>query len=106
MIKKLNKLVRDRIPEIIKKNKAIPTTHIAADDEYKEALLNKLGEETAEFRETPTLEEAADILEVLKAIYNLMGWNLSDIEKIRQDVQKKRGGYKKKIILESVESNA
>lgn len=105
MIKKLNKLVRDRIPEIIKESKAIPTTHIATDDEYKEALLNKLREETEEFRETPILEEAADILEVLKAIYNLMGWNLKDVEKLRQDIQKKRGGYTKKIILESVESN-
>ena len=102
MKKEYNKLVRDEIPEIIKASGAVPTTHIASDDEYRSSLLTKLGEEAAEFIEEPNQEEAADILEVLNAMCNLIGWNMEDIERLRQKKAEKRGGFKKRIILDSV----
>ena len=103
MTKEYNKLVRDKIPEIIIASGAVPTTHIAKDDEYRRLLLTKLQEEAAEFVEEPNQEEAADILEVLNAMCDLMGWNMEDIQRLRQEKAKKRGGFKQRIILDSVE---
>lgn len=101
-----NKLVRDRIPEIIKKMGKNPITHIAVDEkEYVEALQRKLFEEAQEFIDQPSVEEAADVLEVLRAICVLENIDLSTLEEVRKNKEVKRGGFAERIILERTEDD-
>jgi len=100
---KYNKLVRDRIPEIIKENGDVAITHIADDKEYKESLIKKLKEEIDEFLKDPNKEEIADILEVLYAVCDLQGVSKEEAESIRRKKAEKRGGFKKRIILDRTE---
>ena len=97
-----SKLVRDRIPEIIKKKGGRPVTHIAKKDEYWQKLKEKLEEEIEEFAEEPTEEELADILEVIDAIIDFRKIDRSKLRKIKADKAKKRGKFAKKIILDDV----
>lgn len=98
-----NKLVRDKIPEIIRQNGKIPVTHIANDEEYKQKLLDKLEEEVAEFRTSRSPEELADILEVIYALYDAIPIKRSDLESLRQQKNLKRGSFSKRVILERIE---
>jgi|AntAceMinimDraft_18_1070375.scaffolds.fasta_scaffold56440_2 predicted house-cleaning noncanonical NTP pyrophosphatase (MazG superfamily) len=99
---KYNKLVRDKIPEIIKKDNQIPLTHIANDEEYWEKLKEKLLEESEEFFKEPNEEELADILEVINAIQDFKNFDKDKIEKIRKQKVEKRGAFNKRIILDEV----
>ncbi|MCA9478284.1 MAG: nucleoside triphosphate pyrophosphohydrolase [Nanoarchaeota archaeon] len=94
------KLVRDLIPEIIKENAEIPHTHIADEKEFWEELKKKLQEEVEEFIKDETIEELADINEVLLAIYEHKNISAEEVESIREQKANKRGGFKKRIILE------
>lgn len=98
-----NKLVRDKIPEIIAQGGSKAVTHIADEKEYEEALYQKLSEEVKEFREKPSAEELADILEVVYAISDWIKINRNDLEKLRQEKAEKRGGFAKRIILDRTE---
>lgn len=98
-----NKLVRDKIPEIIKSREDIPFVHIADEKEYEDALIAKLDEEVKEFLAEPSVEEAADILEVLHAICNLKNISLGSLEEIRKKKVDERGGFEQRIILERTE---
>ena len=77
---KYNKLVRDMIPDIIRKEGGIPVIHMADDAEYWEKLKAKLRGETEEFLQESTEEELADILEVIEAI--------CDVKRISKDMLK------------------
>ncbi len=103
MKKEYNKLVRDKIPEIIRNSGATSYTHIADDAEYEESLVKKLHEEVEEFLEDSSVGEAADIMEVLYAWSVLKGFDFDSIESKRIDKRNKRGGFEKRIILESTE---
>jgi predicted house-cleaning noncanonical NTP pyrophosphatase (MazG superfamily) len=98
-----NKLVRDRIPEIITNKGAIPITHIADNQEFIEKLEEKLQEEVNEFLESKNTEELADILEVVHAICKTKNVSIEDLEKIRKLKAEERGAFAKKIILERTE---
>lgn len=102
-MKTFNKLVRDKIPEIIAQNGDSATFHVANDTEYQSALYAKLLEEAQEFAADKTMSEAADLLEVLYTIAELEGWALQDIETLRQEKAEKRGAFEKRIILETTE---
>ncbi|MFA6105455.1 MAG: nucleoside triphosphate pyrophosphohydrolase [Patescibacteria group bacterium] len=95
-----NKLVRDKIPDIIKSKGETPVTHIADEKEYAEALAKKLHEETDEFNTKPSVEEAADIMEVLMAVAKLNNIDLSGLEEVRKKKATDRGGFEKRIILD------
>ncbi len=97
---KHNKLVRDKIPEIIKNNGAVPITHIASNEEYQQKLKVKLQEEVSEFLEDSNEEELADILEVIYALCDLYNIDKDKLEQLRKDKAEKRGGFKDKIILD------
>ena len=92
-----NKLVRDKIPEILDKKGITYEKRIASKKEYKIALIKKLEEETQEFQEEGSPEELADVLEVVKALLKLPDYK--NVEKIRIQKEKERGSFNKKIIL-------
>jgi len=98
-----NKLVRDRIPEIIEKSGKTCITHILTDEEYIDALETKLNEEVAEYQADKSIEEMADVLEVLQAICIARGYSLEELERLRIRKHNDRGGFEERIFLESVE---
>ena len=102
-MKVYNKLVRDRIPEIIKSDGKHCSTYVLSDDEYIKELDKKLNEEIVEYQTDKNLEELADILEVIQAICMARGYSLSDLEEMRSKKAAERGGFSEKIFLEYVE---
>ena len=96
------KLVRDNIPDIIKSDGKSPTTHIASDEEYGKALVDKLREEVDEFRASGEIEELVDILEVIDAICKFRGIDKDKLQQVRQDKVQQRGSFSKRIILDRV----
>ena len=104
MTKTYNKLVRDKIPEIIKSNGAKSVnTKVLNDEEYLESLNTKLVEELNEYLSSGEIEELADLEEVLRAILDAKNTSYQDFEQIRQNKVNKRGAFKDKIFLESVD---
>lgn len=103
---KYNKLVRDKIPEIIKRKGAVPITHRASDEEYRQKLKAKLQEEVDEFLEDSNEKELADILEVIYALCDLYGVDRNNLEQLRKEKAEKRGGFKDKIILDEIKEQA
>lgn len=102
MTKRYNKLVRDRIPEIITASGKSCTTEILSEEAYLAMLDTKLDEELAEYHEDQNLEELADLLEVIRAVAVARGYTLEQLEIIRAEKAKKRGGFEKKILLVDV----
>ena len=100
---KYNKLIRDKIPEIIKQDNKIPIIHIAENQEYWTKLKEKLIEETNEFINEPTQEEHADILEVIDAICDFKHFNKQNLIHTKHQKEIKRGKFQKRIILDEVE---
>lgn len=104
-----NKLVRDRIPEIIKNNGEEPITRILSDEEYRIELEKKLLEEYKEVLAANTSEERigelADILEVLRALAGLENKSLEEIIELANKKAEKRGAFKDKIFLEKTIDN-
>jgi len=98
-----NKLVRDKIPEIIESNNEKPVTRILSDEEAIKYLNAKLLEETNEYLADENIEELADILEVFHGILKAKNIKFEDVENIRIQKKNKRGGFDKKIFLEYVE---
>jgi predicted house-cleaning noncanonical NTP pyrophosphatase (MazG superfamily) len=101
-VPKYNKLVRDLIPEIIKENGETPITRILGDEEYKQELIKKLGEEYQEFCDDPNEEELADIKEVINALESIISTH-EKVERVRIEKAQKRGSFDKKIFLERTE---
>lgn len=102
-MKVYNKLVRDKIPEIIEADGKECKTRILSNDEYIAELETKLNEEVAEYQADKNLEEMVDVLEVLQAICMARGYSLAELEAMRAKKSEKRGGFKEKIFLEYVE---
>lgn len=100
--KKYNKLVRDKIPEIIKAKGETANTRQLTEKEYFKELIKKLKEEAEEFEQNPSVEELADIKEVLIAIREAMGIHAGELEDVRRKKANERGRFKKRIFLESV----
>lgn len=100
---KYNKLVRDKIPEIIKNSGKTPVTHTADNEEYWKKLKEKLEEEVAEFLKDGSEEEIIDILEAIRAICDFKKIDLDKLESKRKTKLEKRGGFKEKIILDETQ---
>ena len=104
MTKVYNKLVRDRIPEIIKESGAECKIEILSDEEYLKMIDAKLDEELMEYHKDQNLEELADLLEVIYAATLARGYTLDELESARANKAAKRGGFENKIFLiETVE---
>lgn len=100
-MKTYNKLVRDKIPEIIESNGEVPKTRILSDEEYLIELNKKLQEEMQEYLASYDIEELADLEEVLLAILDAKNLSHEEFENIRTRKVEKRGAFKNKIFLES-----
>lgn len=97
-----NKLVRDKIPEIITASGKTCSTEILPADRYLEMLDKKLDEELAEYHQDPNLEELADLLEVIRAAALARGYTLEELERVRAEKAEKHGGFGKRIFLKEV----
>ena len=104
-----NKLVRDKIPDIISAKDETPVTSILAETEYKKALEDKLYEEYQEVIESSgdeRCEELADVVEVIRALAKLENRSLEDIIKLADEKRAKRGGFDDRVFLEKVVEKA
>lgn len=102
-IKIYNKLVRDKIPEIIRAAGEEPKTRILEDAEYLQALVKKLEEEYDEFQADMNVEELADLQEVILAFADALNITREQLEKVRLDKVAKRGAFAQKLFLESTD---
>ncbi len=97
---KFTKLVRDKIPDIIRSKGREPVMHVATDEEYHEKLNQKLQEEVNEYLHGEKPEELADILEVIEALATKKGVTMEELVVIKKKKLDERGGFAGKIILE------
>ena len=98
-IKKYNKLVRDRIPEIIQASGKSCKTEILTHDAYIQKLDEKLNEELAEYQKSKSLEELADLLEVMGAVVRARGYTWEELTQLRKAKRAERGAFDQKINL-------
>ena len=106
-VKTYHKLVRDRIPEIIEADGKTCVCETLSDRAYIRLLDQKLNEELAEYQESKSLEELADLLEVMQvevmqAVVRARGWTWEEVERVRADKVAERGGFAKKVFLTAV----
>ncbi len=91
------KLVRDRIPEILDAKGVDYEKHTADESEYRTELIKKLSEETREFSEEGSVEELADVLEVIDALRRLPEYAL--VDEVKAKKLEERGGFQERTIL-------
>ena len=97
-----NKLIRDKIPEIIKTAGKQSVVEVMSEEEYLEALDCKLEEELAEYQADKSLEELADLLEVIYAVAVARGYSIEKLEVLRKEKAEKRGGFEMRLRLKGV----
>ena len=100
-----NKLVRDRIPEIIESSGKTCTVETLSDEDYLHMVDAKLDEELAEYHKDQNIEELADLLEVIYAATKARGYSIEQLETVRSEKAAKRGAFDKKILLKEVVEN-
>ena len=99
MAKKYHKLVRDKIPEIIENSGKSCETRVLSDEEYLQFLQEKLLEEVAEYRESGSHEELADILEVVYALAESIGCTREELLACYEKKHAERGGFRDRVFL-------
>lgn len=97
-----DKLVRDKIPQIIEASGRRCRYSYLSREDYLTGLDEKLNEELAEYQESKSLEELADLLEVIRAVAVARGNSIEEVEAIRRDKAEKRGRFEKRILLTEV----
>lgn len=97
-----NKLVRDRIPEIIEASGRTCIAEVLANDAYIQALDAKLSEELAEYQQSKSLEELADLLEVMGAVVKARGYTWDELTRVRKEKRAQRGAFDQRIFLKEV----
>jgi predicted house-cleaning noncanonical NTP pyrophosphatase (MazG superfamily) len=98
-----NKLVRDRIPELVRKQGKRCKTDTLTDAQYLVALYRKMEEELAEYRANPCIEELADLYEVVRAVAAARGYSMQDLEDARAEKERQRGAFGKRTFLLHIE---
>lgn len=93
----MGKLVRDKIPQIIIDDGKKPIVEILSDEDYLTELDKKLNEEVAEYQADKSIEEMADVLEVLFAICEARGYSVEELMRMRERKKNARGGFGDKI---------
>ncbi len=97
-----NKLIRDKVPEIIENSGKTCVCETLSDDDYIKLLHVKLLEEVNEYFESGALEELADIGEVMHAILSYKKIPLEEFQRVRLEKLKARGGFEKRLLLKEV----
>lgn len=100
---KYNKLVRDKIPQLIEESGRKQTSRILNDKEYFDALVDKVVEEIEEFRTSKIEEEIADVYEALDCLVKFKGYEPMHIDYIRLIKREARGSFLEKVLLEEVD---
>ena len=100
---KYNKLVRDKIPKIIKEKGKTSIIHKASENEYWQKLKEKFKEEVEEFYKDSNEEELADILEVINAICEFKNISKDNLESLRKKKAEERGYFQERIILDETQ---
>ena len=98
-----DKLVRDKIPEIIQNGGRTCEYTVLSEEDYAEYLNRKLAEELNEYEESQSVEELADLEEVLRAILAVKGVSYEEFDNIRNQKAEKRGAFEKRLLLKSVD---
>ncbi|MCG1023460.1 nucleoside triphosphate pyrophosphohydrolase [Sutcliffiella horikoshii] len=102
-----NKLVRDKIPQIIEGTGKRYTYKVLSDEDYIKYLKLKSYEELDEYCAAETnegaVEELADLLEIVRALAGYHGSSIEEVEEVRREKEEKRGGFKEKVFLVEVE---
>ena len=93
------KLVRDRVPELLRAKGEEPTIRIAHDEEFPALLRMKLLEEVQEFLESGDAEELVDVMEVVYTLARQNGMEPDALEKRRAAKEAERGGFSEQIVL-------
>jgi len=94
-----NKLIRDKIPEIIKSCGKKAIVEKVSEDELLNYLNEKLEEELNEYKESGAIEELADLIEVVYAILDCKGITSEEFDDIRSTKNKERGKFKEGLVL-------
>ncbi len=97
-----NKLIRDRIPEIIEKSGNKPVVEKIGEEKYISLLNKKLDEELKEYLESQSVEELADLVEVVYALLDSKKVSIKEFEEIRLQKAAQRGGFKERLLLKEV----
>lgn len=97
-----NKLVRDKIPEIIETSGKTCVTEVLSQEAYLQALDAKLNEELAEYQQSKSLEELGDLLEVMDAVVKARGYTWDDLTRTCKEKRAARGAFDKQILLKEV----
>jgi len=101
-----DKLVRDKIPEILKeKGKECVFFRAKSDEEYLSYLKKKLLEEAEEFNDSPSIEELADIADVMSALMSAMEYTTPDLVTARIQKAQERGSFNERWILLEAEDD-
>ena len=103
MLYTYNKLIRDNNVKLMEDKGCKVCYEILDDKRYGEELDKKLKEEVIEFLESYNIEEMADIIEVIYAIMEYRGTTINDVEKIRIEKRERKGAFKKRIFLKTVD---
>lgn len=93
----MGKLVRDKITEMIRNDGKEPIFEILSNEEYLKELDTKLIEEVMEYQADKSIEEMADILEVLFAICEARGYSVEELLQVKEEKNEERGGFKDRI---------
>lgn len=102
-MKVYNKLVRDKIPQVIEEDGRRCETSIVSKEQLLPLLEEKLKEEVNEFMQDRNLEELADIMEVVFGLAENLGYSEEDLLKKREEKKEERGGFKEGVFLKTVE---
>jgi predicted house-cleaning noncanonical NTP pyrophosphatase (MazG superfamily) len=97
-----NKLVRDRIPEIVAQSGLVAVTRSLDDEEFLAALRAKISEEAAELADAPEdeiAEELADLQEVILALLAALRLSPDEIERVRRERAEARGAFATRTFL-------
>ena len=102
---KYDKAIRDKIPQIIKESGSTSHIKTLSDKEFLEKMEKKLDEEVAEYHQSKSVEEIADIMEVLERIAELRGTSVKELMRIKEKKAQKRGKFEKNLFLIDSEEN-